>query len=65
MVIHELLDVLHDLAVSTMGFGGHCGEKSGAGGGWLRVQHERHREETFDEFDEGITAVGLASRGVQ
>ena len=65
MVVDESFDVFHDLSVAAVGLGGHCGEEGGAGRGRLRMQDEGDGEEAFDEFDEGITAMGLAWTEVQ
>ena len=37
VVVHEVLDVFHDLPVAAVGFGGHGGKEEGIGGGRLGV----------------------------
>lgn len=59
VVVDEVLNVFHDLAVPAVRFGGHCRKGCGIGGCRLGVEHEGNGEKALDEFDECITTVGL------
>lgn len=63
MVIDKLFDVFHDFTVAATGLNGHVRERGIAGyGSGLGVENEGNCEEAFDEFDKGITTVGLGDR---
>ena len=63
VLVNQLLDVMEDLEVASMGIDCHgrkdligaCGVDSCR----LGVEDKRHGEETFDPFDQLVTAVGL------
>jgi hypothetical protein len=64
VVIDQLLDILHNLAVATTSFHSHVPEGSIPNhSGRLGVQYERHRQETLDKLDESITAMSLVGNG--
>lgn len=63
VVVDELFDVFHDFTVAAAGLNGHVRERGIAGyGSGLGVENEGNCEKAFDEFDKGITTVGLEDR---
>lgn len=60
MVVDELFNIFHDFTIAAAGLNGHVRERGIAGyGSGLGVKNKGNREEAFDEFDKGITTVGL------
>lgn len=63
VVVDERFDVLHNFTVAAAGLNGHIRERGIAGyGSGLGVENEGNCEKAFDEFDKGITTVGLRGR---
>lgn len=65
MVVDELLHVSEDLGVALMGSRGHSLENilvaAVVGGGRLRVENKRDGQETFDPFNQLVSAMSFES----